>query len=52
MDDLNVEVKTQAHDNSEYCSLGFANLGFVDTGLDALQRSFSIIPAGNVPQRR
>jgi hypothetical protein len=52
MGELSVEVKTLAHDSSEYCSLGFANLGFVDTRLDALQRPFSIIQAGNVPQQR
>lgn len=39
------------HDSAEYRTPGFANLGFVDTRLDASQRLFSMIQAGYLPLR-
>jgi hypothetical protein len=51
MDEHSVEVKTLVHDSAEYRAPGFANLGFVDTQLDASQRLFSTIPTGYLPLR-
>jgi hypothetical protein len=46
MDERSVEMKTLVHDSAEYRTPGFANLGFVDTRLDASHRLISTIPAG------
>lgn len=46
-----VEVKTLVNDSAEYRTPGVANLGFVDTRLDASQRLFSVIQAGYWPVR-
>ena len=44
-------MKTLVHDIAEYRTPGVANLGFVDTRLDATQHLFTMIQTGIWPPR-